>query len=168
MVVCIFILILEVVIPMSKLSFLIGSLLICVIFSYKFIFVPIYSPFIYLEVDDYYSHISIDDESKGLRRMVVPYGVFHIEKLDYWLHVARMDVSIIDCDPIDGNLNEGTVYSDRLEFWLLNTQTLKVIGPLDRDQKMKYFLELGLQGSDVKIPSGYSTYSNNSDQACIN
>ncbi len=123
-------------------------------------------PFVYTEAGDFYSYISLDSSSGGQRKMVVPFGVFSIEKEGAWLQVARMDVSIVECDMADGKLNEGTVYKDRVEYWALNTKDRRVYGPMNKKENHQFLLENSLKGKTVKAPKTYSKYLNDFNSAC--
>tara|TARA_B100000768_G_C10966048_1_gene243752 strand:+ start:39 stop:509 length:471 start_codon:yes stop_codon:yes gene_type:complete len=125
-----------------------------------------FSPFLYTEVDDFYSYISIDDSAGERRKMVVPFGVFSVEKEGRWLHVARMDVSIIECQPVNGKANEGTLYRDRLEYWTLNISDGAVYGPMNKAENSQFLTDNTLKGVIIKPPKSYDNYLNDLNLAC--
>jgi hypothetical protein len=136
-------------------------------------FTPIYcwptcsfSPFLYTENDDFYSYISIEHSIDEQRRMVVPFGVFSVEKEGSWLHVARMDVSIVECQPVGGKANEGTLYGDKLEYWALNTSDSAVYGPMSKSENNQFLTGNSLKGVIITPPKSYDIYLNDLNSAC--
>lgn len=124
------------------------------------------SSFRYIETDDFYSYIVLESGSNTNNKMIVPHGVFSVHREDSNLHVARMVVSIIDCPKINGMSNEGSVYQDVMEFWVLSDLTLSVVGPMTSSQYESYLDEKGLQIEVPKKPNMYSRYVNDSFTAC--
>lgn len=125
-----------------------------------------FSPFLYTEADDFYSYISIVDPVDKQRKMVVPFGVFSVEKERRWLHVARMDVSIVECQPINGKTNEGTLYSDKLEYWVLNTSDGAVYGPMSKSENGQFLTSYSLKGVAIQPPKSFDSYINDLSSAC--
>ncbi|WP_304916231.1 hypothetical protein [Methylophaga sp.] len=124
------------------------------------------SPFRYIETDDFYSYIVLESDSKTNNKMIVPHGVFSVHREGGNLYVARMVVSIIDCPKINGQRNEGSVYRDVMEFWVLNDLTLSVTGPMTRSQYESYLYENDLQIEVPKKPNMYSRYVNDIFTVC--
>ncbi len=125
------------------------------------------SPFVYTESSDFYSYISLDNSSYKNGKVVVPFGVFSVEKEGAWVHVARMDVSVVECGLVDGKRNEGTVYKNRLEYWALNINENLVFGPMNKSENEKFIFKNGLTSKPVYPPESYSKYLNNFASACI-
>lgn len=124
------------------------------------------SPFELTEVDDFYSYISINVSSNEYGKIVVPFGVFFVEKEGDWVYVARMNVSIISCDLINGNKDEGTVYGNRLEYWMLNKSNSSVIGPMNELENKIFLSKTNLKVKKVKLPNEYKKYLNSKKSAC--
>ncbi|WNZ58466.1 hypothetical protein QT397_14340 [Microbulbifer sp. MKSA007] len=152
---------------LSRRVYLIGLplLLALLVFGYWVVGDPL-SPFIYTKTDDFYSHISKEDSPDQQLKMVVPYGVFFVKKEGSWVHVARMDVSVIECDAFNGKRDEGTIYKKHLEYWFLDLDTEKVIGPLDEARRQQFIKSNELQEYATKIPESYLKYVNDYESAC--
>lgn len=142
-----------------------GLLLLAFVFIYWWDYQSL-SPFFYTEADDFYGYISIEDPINEQRKMVIPFGVFSVEKEGRWLHVTRMDVSIIECRPLAGKFNEGTLYKNRLEYWALHTGDKSVYGPMNKSEKIQFLKDNSLEGVIIEPPRSYNSYINDLDSAC--
>lgn len=125
-----------------------------------------FSPYIYIETEDYYNYIVIADESNKPRKILVPFGVFSVKKEGNWLHVARMDVTIVECITEDGERDEETLYRNILEYWAIDRKNKKVYGPMNDSESTVFLSKNRLKKYKFSPPDSYKKYENEGRLVC--